>query len=372
MSRIDAGTLDGLTIGRSEKTIGLKNMKNFFGKTSLVYDQCVKCAGEFEKYPEKRIVELMFDDLPDYKDVRLYEFYAMDINRYLIEVKNIDNSYYLDYNGKKIMFLRRINSMKYEFNVEIPYAERSKYRDFIVEVNHLVSLSGVLSLWVNNNPYSLQSFLVIETAENGEEISRLVKKYGLKNDSSKGLSEYMLELGSRQWNTITISPGDKYIDVAFGLYHFAEEEYLNRKGFKKDDIKRKKVFVSYCHADKEIVLSLVDKMEKAGLYLWLDKQEIDAGDSILEKVMSGIEESDLCITFISKTTIEAQFARHELKTIWHKVIYNQKKWFIAKLDDVDVEKVYSGLNQYLYYEVQNIDMAEEFIKAIKKKINKLV
>ena len=87
--------------------------------------------------------------------------------------------------------------------------------------------------------------------------------------------------------------------------------------------------------------------------------------------MSGIDECGLCITFVSQSTIEAQFAQHELSTIWNEVIYNRKKWFIAKLDDVNVENIYYGLGQYLYYQIENLEKIEEFIETIQRKINRL-
>lgn len=350
---------------------GFKNSEEFFQKTCLVYSQCMACARLFQEHPEKNIYEVPFKNLPDFGDIRLYGFYAMDINNYLKKVKNIENAYYLDYNGKKIIFRRRTNRMKYNFNVEIPYAKRSKYRDFIIQVNRLVDISGNISLWVNNNPYALQSFLLIETEKNGEKINQLIEKYELRNDLSKGLDEYLMELGYRAWNTMSIMQGDDYVDLIFNLYEFAEEEYLEKKGFAKEEIKRKKVFISYCHADKEIVYGLVDKMKMSGLYIWIDTQEIDAGDSILEKVMSGIDESDLCVMFVSKATINAQFAQHELKTVWSKLIYGQKKWFIIKLDDVDMGKVHYGLEQYLYFEIKSENDADELINAIKKKLEKI-
>lgn len=261
--------------------------------------------------------------------------------------------------------------MRYKFNVEIPYGKRNRYFEFIVAVNDLVTSSGMVSLWVNNNPYSLQSFLLVETNENGAEISELVKKYGLKNDTSKGIDEYLSELSIRKWNTMTIMGGRISVGMAYGLYEFADEDVLEKNGYKQDDRKRNKIFISYCHKNKDAVLEYVDKMEKAGLYLWIDKQEIDAGDNILEKIMSGIEESDLCITFVSKATVEAQFARHELTTIWHKVIYNKKKWFIVKLDDVDIEEIYCGLSQYLYYDIHDSSDTEDLINAVERKLSKM-
>ena len=350
-----------------------KNYKEFLKNTSPVYKQCLMCAKKYNQYPKRAIVEVSFEEFKDCNDVRLFDFYAIDISNYLKEVKNIDISYYMDYNGKKIIFYRRIKSMRYKFNVEIPYGKRSQYFDFIFKVNQLVGASGVVSMWVNNIPYALQSFLVIETDENGEVLNDLIKENNLKNDTSKGIDEYISELSLRKWQTMSFPPGGnrEIVELAYQLYEFAEEDYLEEKGYRKGNIERKKVFISYCHSDKEMVHEIVDKMEKSGLHLWLDRQEIDAGDCILEEVMSGIEESDLCVTFVGNATVEAQFARYELTTIWHEVIRNQKKWFIIRVDNVDMDKVYYGLSKYLYYDAFDNFVVEDLIKAIARKMSRI-
>lgn len=65
------------------KMAGFKNSEEFFQKTSLVYSQCVACARVFQEHPEKKYYEVSFESLPDFGDIRLYEFYAMDICNFL-------------------------------------------------------------------------------------------------------------------------------------------------------------------------------------------------------------------------------------------------------------------------------------------------
>lgn len=337
----------------------------------MVMKEYTYCLNEFKNNDRKSIITLSFDLFEYYNDFRVLGLLAYDIVINLKERDGIDTCYYLDYSGKKVIVYRRLMQMINKYTVEIPYKARSKYFDFIEEVNNLVGASGLVMLWVNNIPYSLQSYLTIEASEHGEEVKYLIEKYELENDTSRGIEQFIEEMGHRQWDFVTVPIGKGGAESAYALYRFAEEEELIKKGYSMIHVERKKVFISYCHANRGIVLQVTEEMEKAGINLWLDKQEIDAGDSILEKVMSGIEESDLSIIFVSRNTVDAQFARHELRTIWNKIIYNQKKWFIVKLDDVDMESVYPGLSQYLYYDMQNNSDINNLIKAVKKKINKL-
>ena len=53
-----------------------------------------------------------------------------------------------------------------------------------------------------------------------------------------------------------------------------------------------RVFVSYSHEDKEFVDKLITDLSNASVQIWIDRWEIKIGDSIMEKVASGIQEND--------------------------------------------------------------------------------
>lgn len=348
-----------------------KDYEDYLKKTSPVYRQMRYCAERLKKEPEKRLLELSLSEIDYQNSSLMLEIYIIEIANYLEIQEGIEVSYGIDYTCKKIIFYRRIKGMTHKFTIKIPYGSRSQYYDFIVKANSLVSKSGTAALWIDNVPYALESYLTIVTEQNGEEIANLMKEYGLKNDTSRGIEQFLNEMLTRRWNMATLSQDKKSVDAAFALYEFGEEEYLRKKGYKREKKTRKRIFISYCHADKETVWDIVNAMENAGMYLWIDKQEIDAGDRILEKVMSGIEEAELNVIFISKATIQAQFARHELQSIWSEVIRRRKNWFIVRLDDVDVEDVYFGLQDFLYYDLHENKKIEELLKAIERKLDKI-
>ncbi|MEG1779478.1 MAG: toll/interleukin-1 receptor domain-containing protein [Oscillospiraceae bacterium] len=108
-----------------------------------------------------------------------------------------------------------------------------------------------------------------------------------------------------------------------------------------------------------------------GLNLWIDKQELDAGDSLVEKIHSGIRESDLAVLFISKATVTAKFALHEVQILENLKINNEKEWFIVKVDDVNVNDVVFGLSDFLYYDLSKEPDLEKLVESIKRKLAKI-
>jgi len=335
------------------------------------YKLYLRCKKLFAKHPKRRCIEMLLDQMEFYDDTRILCCIAEGVVTHFKYQEGIDINYGIEYNGKKVYFYRRDSDMKYKFSIEIPYATRSKYFEFVKCVNECVEAEGYIALYVNNIPYSLQSYLVVETEFGGKKIEELLLEHGLKNDTSRGFDEFWQEISKRQWNFFTLSSSENAVRLAFGLYEYAEIEELEQKGYHFEQMKRKKIFISYCHKDKEIVRNAVDLMQKEGLYVWIDHQEIDAGDSILERVLSGFRESDFAIIFVSNKTLEAQFAKFELTSIWREVIYKKINFFIIRLDGVDMDTVYSGLGQYSYYDLSENPSLEDLVKAIRRKLERI-
>lgn len=156
------------------------------------------------------------------------------------------------------------------------------------------------------------------------------------------------------------------------------KQYLYQKHGIKDDAydsihqgKRKKCFISYCHADKDVVNQVTAQMMREGLNIWLDSQEIDGGDSIIESMNTGMKDSDLCVVFVSKSTLHSSFARQELKTFFNARIYGIKEWVFIKLDDVNMEDIFMGLSDYLYYDYFEGPETKKVVEFIKRKLQKI-
>ena len=259
--------------------------------------------------------------------------------------------------------------MRSKFTIEIPYFSRSKYKDFINLVNETVEESGCCIFFISNIVPHLKSYLVVETNDCGLQIESFIKENGLSNDTSKSLDEFYVEMQTRQWDCCTLRKSEN-TDFLFDLYAFNEEDVLETKGYKWKPARKQKLFISYCHNDANVVHEIVNSIQRAGIHVWIDTEEIDAGDSLIEEISKGIYECDLHIVFISQSTITAQFASFELKTIWNRLIRSSGKWFIIRLDDTDPESIYTGLGQYKYIDYRSSDDLVNIIKEIMRKLKK--
>lgn len=84
-----------------------------------------------------------------------------------------------------------------------------------------------------------------------------------------------------------------------------------------------KVFISHSSKDKRFVRKLKNDLEENGISTWIDEDEIDAGDSLLDKLEDGLEESTHFIIVLSQNSVKSQWVRHELENAIkgnHKII----------------------------------------------------
>jgi hypothetical protein len=72
------------------------------------------------------------------------------------------------------------------------------------------------------------------------------------------------------------------------------------------------VFISYSHADKAFVDKLAANLVKHNAHVWLDRWELNVGDSILNHVQQAIQDSDALLIVLSKTSIASEWCKKEL------------------------------------------------------------
>lgn len=323
-------------------------------------------TGEFCMIPVKE-----FSFHSDYRILDLFRW-QMEL---LFSAHKIDVKSIYDYNIENIIFYKVGKKMgiPLTWTIQIPYDSRSKYLATVKRLNQVVPLSGCITLFVDNNPYQLEAFLVIESLEKKNEIEQIIQDSSLKLTNSKGLPEFISEMTDRNWNMASFPPADDTaVEKAFQkLFLFAEKDALQAKGYCPErQMERPHLFISYSHADKETVSTIVAYMKSHGFNCWWDEQEIDIGDSIVERVHQGIQECTLAIVFLSHATESAMFAKHELRTFLQEKIYNQKDWFLVRLDDVNPDKIIEGLSAYKYFDYFG-NNKQELAEAIQKKLQKL-
>ena len=75
-----------------------------------------------------------------------------------------------------------------------------------------------------------------------------------------------------------------------------------------------KVFISHSSKDHDFTMLLAEKMKKDFIDVWVDDWELQAGDSIVQKINEGISKSSFFIIVFSKYSIKSNWVLRELNS----------------------------------------------------------
>ena len=73
------------------------------------------------------------------------------------------------------------------------------------------------------------------------------------------------------------------------------------------------VFISYSSKDANFVDQLATALVANRVHIWLDKWEMQVGDSLLDKIQSALTTSDYLLVVLSKASVESEWCKKELK-----------------------------------------------------------
>ncbi|PTQ87073.1 toll/interleukin-1 receptor domain-containing protein [Agitococcus lubricus] len=74
------------------------------------------------------------------------------------------------------------------------------------------------------------------------------------------------------------------------------------------------VFISYSHSDSEFVDKFAAHLVKQNTHVWVDKWNLNVGDSIVSKVQEAIEESSALLVVLSKASVESEWCKKEINS----------------------------------------------------------
>lgn len=72
------------------------------------------------------------------------------------------------------------------------------------------------------------------------------------------------------------------------------------------------IFISYSHSDKKIVDKLAAHLVKNNAHVWIDRWELNVGDSIISKVQEAIQGSSALLVMLSKASVQSEWCKKEL------------------------------------------------------------
>jgi TIR domain len=145
---------------------------------------------------------------------------------------------------------------------------------------------------------------------------------------------------------------------------------------------RRKIFISYNHQDSDfatkIALALASDSQ---IDVFIDKWCMGVGDSILDKIELGIDESAYLIAILSESSVQSSWVRTELKYAFHKEQEMNRAFILPLVIDKCkkpisvVDKVYIDFQQEEEYSnniqklINSIKEIEPFSKRVMRVIN---
>jgi hypothetical protein len=113
------------------------------------------------------------------------------------------------------------------------------------------------------------------------------------------------------------------------------------------------IFISYNHSDSEFAETLAMNLVQAKHNIWIDKWELSAGDSLIDRIEEAIEGADALLVLLSKNSINSTWCRKELKSGLLRELEERSVIVIPIL--IDDCKVPLFLREKLYVDLRHGD-----------------
>ncbi len=115
------------------------------------------------------------------------------------------------------------------------------------------------------------------------------------------------------------------------------------------------VFLSYSQADKQTVRRVAKGLRADGIKIWFDEGELKLGDSIRGKIETGLDSADFVAFFLSKASMQSEWAQHELNAAISKQVSEDRGAVVLPvlLDDVEIPAL---LRDVMYLDMRDGDV----------------
>lgn len=128
------------------------------------------------------------------------------------------------------------------------------------------------------------------------------------------------ELARKCYLTPHEKQGKKYIEDLLEL-HYVESEVVERliRARHKQVGKGVKVFISHSSIDKGFARQISTDLSAFGHDPWLDEWQIKVGESIPEKIATGLEDADYILVVLSSGSVASKWVERE----WHAKYWDE-------------------------------------------------
>jgi hypothetical protein len=128
------------------------------------------------------------------------------------------------------------------------------------------------------------------------------------------------------------------------------------KALRHDLINSASAFLCHSSSDKEQVRRLAINLASRGVRPWIDEAEIRIGDSLIDKIQTGVTSTTCLVPVLSKAAVNSRWCKEELRMALAMQINSGVKGVLPVLiEDCEIpgfliEKAYADLRNWKTYE----------------------
>jgi tetratricopeptide (TPR) repeat protein len=127
------------------------------------------------------------------------------------------------------------------------------------------------------------------------------------------------------------------LDIASAIGDQHETDVIREQLTILETAMGRNIFISYNHLDRNFAERLAQDLKAAGLSVWWDEWEIKVGDSIVQKVSDGIEQSAYLAVILSPHSAQAPWVKKELNSALMGQLSAERKIIILPLKIAECE-----------------------------------
>lgn len=267
--------------------------------------------------------------------------------------------------------------MDRDFVWEANYGERKKLTSFmkvLLKQQDATSLQA-FGIFVNNNPYNLELFIFVSYGNPMEEdlvfMKEGLKKIGLVYRKDITFDEMLIQMGNRQYDYKSIIDEDMVDLVMDNSFWIPERDELEQLGYRfKPFGKKRQIFISHASVDKEEIEKIMPYINAINMTVWVDKFDINVGESIEKKVFEGVDNSEAVIFWITKSFFESEWCRNEMERFVKRAL-NEDVLIINVVDvGIEMKNISKELTDIKYIQRKSDDYLEDTVEKIIQVIKK--
>lgn len=177
---------------------------------------------------------------------------------------------------------------------------------------------GMCSLFVNNNPYQLEFYVVLgyENPSDNQiiEMTERMTSVGVRPRADLSLQRLLDHTKNNRFNSVALSNPLQLQEAYEKLFFFPDRATYAKKFSNRPLGNSLPIFLSHSSKDKPFVEDLIPFLTRYDLPVWYDKVNISYGESIANAVMTGIDDSGAVLFFITKSFLESNWCKEEMES----------------------------------------------------------